>query len=73
MEAELLQFVKRAENAELEILKLVSELKALEDNRDIRATEGAGGTTVIKQDANKDEKGKFVWINWGVNKKSVGR
>ena len=62
MEAELLQFVNRAENAEIEIQKLVIELKALEDSRNIRASEDDGGKTVIKQNTNKDEKGKIMYI-----------
>ena len=62
MEADLVQYVSRAENAELEIEKLVKELEVVEKEYANRGTKPAIGNKLNKLDSNKCEQGKYIFI-----------
>jgi hypothetical protein len=59
MEADLAQYARRAEDAELEIQKLVKELEVVEKETANRGTKSAIGEKSIKLDSNKGDKGKI--------------
>ena len=59
MEADLVQYVRRAENAEAEIQKLVKELEVAEKENAKRDTNSAVSEKLNKLSSNKHEQGKI--------------
>ena len=61
MEADLIQYVRRAENAEIEIQKLVKELEGLEKERFSGSQNPQTEPKAIQSHSNKSAQGNYTF------------